>query len=477
MRYVPLFFLFALLACMPKAQDPEPLCEISLLSTVEEALKNPMFEVGSWPGENWWECFGDAALNSMIQEALNRNPGYLAAKEEVEELAEEAKVVYASLFPTLNLNADLLWAYLGKNSSPISGVSLPHNIHPSTIFFSLNYEFDFWGKNRQKFEAALGQVKTQEALYAEAKLMLSVSVATIYFDLQAALEQYDLYLEMLDVEGKLLELMTKQLEHGLINQISVNNIQENMIETEKGTIILEKEIALKKHALQVLMGRQVQEDFSIEPVSFGEVTVANLPEFIGSDLLARRPDIMAQIWQVRSAARWVGVAKTEFLPNINLGAGGGFFSFHFHDLFSKDSLMGFLLPSFELPIFTAGKLTANLKAKIATYHQTIQEYNNLVLSAIGQVADQISSFQSISQRVEEQQSKQALVRQDMNLTGLRVDAGLDPLTNYLQVKNRYLQEKAALIDLQRSQIITQVELIKALGGGYFVEEDLCASQE
>jgi NodT family efflux transporter outer membrane factor (OMF) lipoprotein len=468
MRKFYVLFLTAFFACSPKDQTNLPLCEISLESTVNEALKNPLFQAGSWPKEQWWESFENETLTYMVRQALEHNPGYLGAKAQVEVLAQEANVVYANLFPTFNLDAASFVASLGKKSSPIASLTLPRSIHPTTIFFSLNYEFDFWGKNRQKLEAAMGQVKTQEALYAQSKLILSVSVVETYFDLQAVIEEQMIYEEILNDQKKLFALISLQVENGIANQITLNSVEENIIEIEKSMTVLEQEIALKKHALQQLMGRQVQENFQVPLIANSKAQFANLPEFIGSDLLARRPDIMAQIWQVRSAARLVGVAKTEFLPNINLGAGGGLFSFH--KLSTSNSIVGFLLPSFELPIFTGGKLTANLKAKIASYHQLIQEYNNTVLLAIQQVADQVATFRSLHGRVEEQTKKVDLSYQNMALTALRVQVGVDPVTSYLQAKTLYLQDKLMLIDLQRGQMVSQVELVKALGGGYQTDE-------
>ncbi len=477
MRKIPLLLLCGFFGCTPKDQGAAPFCEISLVSTVEEALSNPLFEKGSWPNELWWEQFQDETLNGMIQQALSYNPGFLAAKQQVEQLREQAKVVYANLFPMLGLDADLLWAYLGKDSGSGASSLLSGNIHPLTVFLGLNYEFDFWGKNRKLFEAAVGNMKTQEALYAQSKLMLSVLIAELYFDLQASMKKEDLYLEWIEAQKQLFELSCFKLDGGLNNLIMTNANQEAVTEVEKGLIAVREEISLKKHALQKLMGQSVDENFIVSKNWQPNMHPAVIPEFIGSDLLGRRPDIMAKIWQVRSAGKNVGVAKTEFLPNINLGAGGGFFSFQYSELFTRNSLVGFLLPSFQLPIFTAGKLTANLKAKIATYQQMIQEYNDLVLTAVQQVADQVSVYRSVANRIEEQTLKSSLTEQDMQLTALRVDVGIDPFASYLTTKTHHLKEMVSLVDLQRSHYLAEINLIRVLGGGYLTADDASLCHE
>lgn len=460
---------FILFGCYPKDQTASPLCEVSLVSTVEEALKNPFFESGNWPKEAWWESFNNEDLAKIVQESLDHNPGYLAAKAQVEELVEQANVVYATLFPTVNFDGNMAWAYLGKTSP--TKAPFPRNIHPTLALLTLNYEFDFWGKNRQQFESALGSAKTQEALYAQSKLILSVLAAETYFDLQAAMEKYDLYQHLLDDQKRLVQLTSLKMENGIESQFPFNSEQEQLAELEKNLDVIARDITLKKHALQKIMGRAVDENFTVKRAWQYEASPAKIPEFIGSDLLARRPDIMAKIWQVRSAQKLVGVAKAEFLPNINLNAGGGFFSFQYNKMFTSQSLVGFLMPSFSLPIFTAGKLTANLRAQMASYEQMIQEYNDLVLLAIQQVADQIAVYKSICKRLEEQAIKEELLYQDMQLIGLRVENGLDPLTNYLTARSSYLQEQTILVDLQREYYLASIELIKALGGGYLTDEN------
>lgn len=468
-----------MLACVPKDQANIAVCEISLESTVKEALKNPMFKVGTWPKEAWWETLASDELNFFVLEALKHNPGYLSAKAQVLVLKEEAKVVYANLFPTLSLDATSFIASLGKDTGLNPAFELPRHIHPTTVFFNFNYEFDFWGKNKQKFEAAVGQIKTQEALFEQSKLMLSVAVSQTYFDLQALTEEKEIYEALLNDQRRLFDLVKLQLENGITNEIELNTVEQNLIEIEKNIQILDEQIALGNHALQQLIGKQVKENLVISPIKISEAKTFDLPEFIGSDLIARRPDIMAKIWQVRSAASLVGVAKTEFLPNINLEAGGGVFNFHFNDLFKRSSLAGFLLPSFELPIFTAGKLTANLRAKLASYDQTIQEYNGVILSAIQQVSDQVTIFKSLTNRIKDQERTVQLAEKNMKLSALRVNVGLDPLTKYLQASSLFKQAKAELIELKRAQILTRIDLIKALGGGYQTDEidpSLCVNK-
>lgn len=467
-----LILFLTLVGCQGRLEDPKhpPICQVSMKTTVEEALKNPLFEKGHWPQENWWEVFQDKSLTEYIDQALENNPGYLATQERIQALEEEAKVVFAKLFPHLALDGNLLWAHLPKQT--IGGVAphFPPTIHPLTMLFNLSYEFDFWGKNRKKFEAAIGAVKTQEAMHAQAKLTISSLLSESYFDIQSALEKRAIYEEMLRDQEMLLELMVMKQSSRIENQIAVNRTEQVVKELNQSLAIIEEEISLKKHAIQTLIGKEVEEDFSVAKNWRYQFHPGKLPEFLGSDLLARRPEIIAKIWQVRSASKLVGVAQTEFLPNINLSAGGGFQSFEFNQFFDKHSLVGFLLPAFEIPIFTGGRLQANLDAKMASYRQQVLEYNDLVLNAVQDVANKISHYASISQQLEEEAEKEQLIFEDLKLVQLRVERGLNSVMDFIEVKQRYLREQSRLVDLQRGYYQAWIQLIKSLGGGYHAEE-------
>ena len=111
-----------------------------------------------------------------------------------------------------------------------------------------------------------------------------------------------------------------------------------------------------------------------------------LPDHVALNLLSRRPDLMAQIWRVESAAHQIGVAKTYFYPNFNLSSLGGFETLAFGTMFSWNSKMGSLLPAFTLPIFNAGRLRANVNSKEDQYETEVYAYNELLLSAAREVA-------------------------------------------------------------------------------------------
>jgi outer membrane protein TolC len=191
-----------------------------------------------------------------------------------------------------------------------------------------------------------------------------------------------------------------------------------------------------------------------------------LPEKVEVDLLARRPDLMAQIWRVEAAAEEIGVAKAEFYPNVDLSAFMGLESLTFNKFFLWASRMGALNPAVHLPIFVGGKLRANLRSKVSLFNEAVHDYNYLVLKSCQEVADQLTIVRSLSQQLTIQDESVNQVTEKYLLSFLRFEKGIVNYLNVLRDQEIVLNEELDQIDLQRNQLIATLQLIKALGGGY-----------
>jgi outer membrane protein TolC len=190
-----------------------------------------------------------------------------------------------------------------------------------------------------------------------------------------------------------------------------------------------------------------------------------LPDNISSDLLARRPDLMAQICRVEAAAKEIGAAKADFYPNVNLSAFAGLESLAFSNLF-RDSKTGSLMPAIHLPIFTGGRLRANLRSKVAAFNQAVYAYNDLVLTAAKEVADQIVTVGAIIDGLSQQVDAYEDTAAQYDLLFLRYDKGIDNYLTVLDGENDVLQQRFLLVGQYMDHLSSILNLIKRLGGGY-----------
>jgi NodT family efflux transporter outer membrane factor (OMF) lipoprotein len=439
----------------------------SLDSSVHQGIKSGFFTLGQWPKEQWWEIFHLDELSSLIAEALGNNPTLQSTKQRVEFARQTAKVVRSKLFPLLFFDADETWEYLSHNGLYRAfNPKIPINANLVDLTLSFQYEFDFWGKNRHLFHAALGERRAQEAEDADAELIISSSVAQGYFALKTNLMRKELYQELYAVRNAFFGLQNLLQDKALLSKLLPLLSKESVLEAEKLLFGITEEVETDKHLINILLGKGPDAPLYVDASPLMALGTLCIPEHLSLDLLSRRPDLMAQIWRVEALAHEVGAAKADFYPNINLTAFMGLESVAYHLLFKSQSKTAGLQPAIHLPIFTAGAIRAGVRAKKALFDEAVFDYNNLLLKSASEVADLLVLAESIFKKKEDQQQILDAAHERYDLTALRQSSGLDNLLSQYLVKEEWILKTLDDVELLYSQYLAAVKLIKALGGGY-----------
>ncbi len=472
--------LLALGSCarVPKgdlAQLSEP---IALESSVESALAREFFEEGGWPSEQWWEMFEDPQLNQLIQTALRESPTIQQALAKVALAEQEARKERSTLFPRLDLDGKEQWEYFSKNGfirsfyPTVPPVVPPPTVNQLDLTLNFNYEIDFFGRNRNLFKAALGLARAQRAEAKQAILILTTLIAQTYIELQTKLAQKEVEEERLEQRNQLFELTSARESNGLDAATPVLEREQSFYAVKQTLLELDKGIALDRHTLSILVGLSPDTDIAPEPMrAIFERPVA-IPAELSSDLLARRPDLTAQIWRIESAAKEIGAAKADFYPRVNLMAFAGLESLAFNKLFQMGSKQGGLAPSIHLPIFTGGKLTANLKSKVAAFNEETFRYNDLLLHAAKEVADQITILSSTFDTLTQQINMLETADDQWELEYSRYKNGVDSFLAVLEKEDNVLNQRFQVFGLERNYLLAVLKMVKALGGGYHAQEPL-----
>ena len=192
----------------------------------------------------------------------------------------------------------------------------------------------------------------------------------------------------------------------------------------------------------------------------------NVPDAIPAELIGRRADISAARDRALAASKQIDVTKTEFYPNINLTAFAGFSSLgfsHWLDGSSRDYAVG---PAISLPIFDGGRLRADLSSKTAEYDMAVESYNQTLIEAVHDVADQISSLRSIAKLQKQQAEQQASAQAVFDLAQQREKAGLVSRITVLNAQSALLSQQSAEIELKTRAVDLTINLVRALGGGF-----------
>jgi NodT family efflux transporter outer membrane factor (OMF) lipoprotein len=452
---------------------------VPLDRSMESALAREFFEEGGWPTERWWEMFEDPQLNDLIEIALKESPSINKALALVAKAEQEARKERAALFPTLDFEYEEQWQYFSKNGFERSFFPIPLGSPPiratdNQIDLSLyfNYEIDFFGRNRNLFKAALGRARAERAEAKQATLILTALIVQTYIELQTKLIQREVLKDRLDQRNTLLKLITARKVHGIDATIPVLEREQSVYEAEQTVIKLDKEIALDRHMLSVLVGTGPDQD--IAPCAMNAVfeKPVSIPANLSSDLLARRPDLAAQIWRVEAAAKDIGAAKADFYPRVNLMAFAQLESLSFNKLFTIGSKQGGLVPAVHLPIFTGGKLTANLKEKVAVFNQETYRYNEILLSAAQEVADQIVTLSATFDALSFQINSLETAENQLELQYSRYKYGISDFLSVLEREDNLFTQRYQLFGYERDYLLAVLKIVKALGGGYQAKQPL-----
>ncbi len=451
------------------AQKSEP---VPLDSSIESALAREFFEEGGWPTERWWEMFVDPQLNCLMETALEQSPTIQTALARVAMAEQDARKEKAALFPRVDFDGEEQWEYFSKNgfvrsfypTSPT--VIVPATVNQLDLTLNFNYEIDFFGRNRNLFKAALGRARAERAEARQAILILTTLIAQTYIELQMRLALKEIEEERLEQRSQLFELSHFREFYGLDAATPVLEREQSFYAVKKQVLQLEKEIALDRHTLSILVGVGPDTKIAPEPMKAVFERPVTLPSDLSSDLLARRPDLMAQIWRIEAAAKEIGAAKADFYPRVNLMAFAGLESLSFNKLLEMGSKQGALVPSVHLPIFTGGKLKANLKSKVAAFNEETFRYNDLLLHAAKEVADQIAILSTTFDTVTEQISMLESAEDQWELQYSRYRNGVDNFIAVLEREDNLLDQRYAMYGLERDYLLAVLKMIKALGGGY-----------
>ncbi|MGB6174762.1 MAG: TolC family protein, partial [Methylocella sp.] len=289
--------LFAGCASMPPGGDRAEFMQPPAIErTLSQAAKQEQrVSFGTWPDGQWWRQFGSPDLDRVMEIALRDNPGLKKAYARLGEADAVAHVEGARLLPWLDADASVKQSRYAEHGVVASYNPDLAGAEKTAAFInplSFRYEFDFWGKNRAAFEAALGEAAAEEAEFAEARLLLTTAIARSYVRGVAMAQQLALAQEMVALRRELLRLAETRFHTGLDTDDAVKQAAvelETANKREAGTRAL---LVLQQDLLARLMGEGPD---ATQNLFAGKTMIVParmpLPAHLPIELLAHRPDL------------------------------------------------------------------------------------------------------------------------------------------------------------------------------------------
>jgi len=371
------------------------------------------------------------------------------------------------LYPLVTFDPNARWKFVSKQGIERAyNPNFPRHARIIDLTLAFTYEFDFWDKHRNIFRAALSAEEAERAELSQIELITAASLARTYFALKANLAKEEIYQSLYEVRRKLALLRQLLLNEAIDDLQVVLLANERAEEAKKWLFDIEEEVAVNRHLVNILRGKGPD-----EPIA-ADATLPNLPpklvipETLSMDLLARRPDLMAQIWRVEALAHEVGAARANFFPAIDLASIAGLSSTVYNLLFNQSSFEGSILPSIHLPVYTAGDIQAVLDAKRAEYQAAVFLYNDMILKSAEEVVDTLAYARAVYGKKAEQEAIVSQGSKRLDLASDRLRNGLDNALQTLERKEELLQKELEDLDLAYGRFEAAIALIKAVGGGY-----------
>jgi len=419
----------------------------------------------AWPAAEWWKRYGDAQLDRLIDEALAGSPTLRIAEARVRQAVAIEGLANANLAPQVGANARSTRQLYSENSNvpkPLAGSWQWAN--EATLNFS--YELDFWGKNEAGLQAAIGRKNAAQIDEHATRLVLIVGITQTYLRLSQAHAQLELAQQVLQQREHVLELTRQRVNAQIDSSVDLKQAEFALPVAREQIAAARESIALLQTQLAALTGAGPDRGLAIAHPQLQAVKPAGLPSALPSELLARRPDVVAQRWRVEAQLQDIKVARAQFYPSFNLSGLVGLQSLGFGKFLQGGSQITSVGGGLSLPIFDGGRLRSNLALRNADYDVAVELYNQTLVDALRDVVGQLTSIQWLQVRAAQQAEALATARQAYELAVKRYESGVG---NYLQVlaaESQVLSQQRAQIDFDARAFDLDMNLVRALGGGY-----------
>jgi len=419
--------------------------------------------VAQWPAAKWWQTFDDAQLDGLIQRALLDSPSMAVAQARIRQASASAGEVAAQGGMDLSANAQITRQRYSSNSiypPPLAGAYDTSGL----LEFNFNYDFDFWGRNRSALQAALGQRAAAEAESEAAAAALSAAVAKSYFQWQA-LNTHLAVLRAIETErDTLLELEARRVKAGVAAGDNLHPLAADAAAPHQTLVQLETQRDQAFYQLQSLLGGSRALP-ALQAMPLPRVT-ADLPANLQLHLLARRPDVSAARDRVQAELHNVDAARAAFYPDVSISAFLGLDSLAMGALLHSSSRTLGVTPAVSLPIFDAGRVRANLNGNRADLALAVAQYDQAVQTAVSDVNDAWVRLHGI-EREQAPLEQQIQARQrDVSSAQQRLKAGITDRRELVRNRLNVLSLQDQEIDRHAQALAAQIDLVKALGGGY-----------
>ena len=407
----------------------------------------------SFADTTWTFVFRDTVLQNLIWRGLSYNFDLRMAIERVNQARAAFKYTRAEIWPSLDVSGNATYQ---SQQTPPSGTVQYHDFYGSA---NLTWEIDIWGKLRRAKESARADLLAQEAYRQSVYISLIANIASGYFSLLEYQDEYQVTLYNVTIREEALALVEAKLIAGTVSGLVVAQAKAELARIKTQIPAYQKAIGSQENALRLLIGQlpgNVAEGDSLTlQISPVVVPDAGIP----SQLITRRPDIIEAEQQLISANAQIGVARAYMLPSLTISANIGYSQL-------GAGIIGSAIGNLVAPIFSWGKLKANLRKTQAYKEEMLINYQKTIYTAIGEVANGILDIDKQKEVIMQDKNLVDAAETAFDLSNQLFNAGYASYLDVIDAQRNLYDAQIELTNAQTGELQAVVGLYLALGGGW-----------
>jgi NodT family efflux transporter outer membrane factor (OMF) lipoprotein len=415
----------------------------------------------------WFELFRDETLTKLVTAALERNFELRIAAERVLQARAALGITRSDQFPTVDASGN----FTASRQSQRGAFRVPGSTSASTDVsyteagFSLGWELDVWGRLRRLTEGARADYLATEEARRGVITTLVADVSQTYLALRALDLEREIATRTREAATESLRLTEARRAGGAASGVDVRQA-EQLLFTATGQIAsIEREIALTENALSLLLGQSPGDVPRGQPLEAFQAPPA-VPAGLPSALLERRPDIRQAEQELVAANARIGAAMADRLPRISLTGFLGAQSRALTDLLSGPARLATATAGATVPLFNAGRTRGNIELAQAVQREAAVNYERAIFTAFRDVADSLAAYGKTTEQRGQQELLVNTLRESTRLSTERYRGGVDSYLPVLDAQRNLFQGELELARLRQRQLVSIVQLYRALGGGW-----------
>jgi outer membrane protein, multidrug efflux system len=411
--------------------------------------------------QSWIEIYPVPELTALIDEALVGSSDLRIAFERVELARAQYGLERAASLPAV----DLAGAAVRER---MPGAHPTDNQIRESWVFALAmpaWEIDLWGRLAARTEAARRDVLANAALAEGVRISLVAQVSSLYLELLDLDNQLETTRRTLEGRQQALRMTRARFEEGISSILDTRQAESLLASSEQSLADQQRQLAQAQNALAVLIGRNpgpIARSVRLESLPLPAGVMAGLP----SELLDRRPDILAAEEALRGAGANIEAARKAFLPRITLTTLLGFASPELSQLFDSGRLAWSLQPGVGVPLFDGGRLRSGVELAESQQRILVEQYKATIRQAFREVSDALVAFERLNQQREAARRVAIANRERLRLSRVRYLEGISSYFEVLDAERQLFDSEMALSQTIRANHQAVVQLYRALGGGW-----------